>query len=194
MQAVSFYAKKDPCDVFTFPPMLSRTTESRSAARSRHMATVLRLKSGQRVEFFDGQGHGDDRSAQVVDRHRVIAEIIETRLEGQHAQSPPYPGPMPCSRARRWTCWWQKDQPSLGYKPCLPLVSRYCENRGETRPSYERWQTNHDRGLQSSVTAPFPWRSLPLTPDRAGRFFRPWAPAGCLGGGTDRSPAHRLYQ
>ncbi len=101
------------------------------------MATVLRLKSGQRVEFFDGQGMVMTGLLRSVDRHRVIAEIIDTRLEGQHAQSPLTLAQC-LLKGKKMDLLVQKAT-ELGVQTLLPLVSRYCENRGERDPR-ERWQ------------------------------------------------------
>ncbi len=101
------------------------------------MAMVLRLKSGQTVEFFDGHGSVHTAVLKVVDKHRVLAEIVDTRSEEEHL-----PSPLTLAqcllKGKKMDLLVQKAT-ELGVHSFLPLVSRYCENRGERNP-VERWQ------------------------------------------------------
>lgn len=101
------------------------------------MAMVLRLKPGQTVEFFDGNGSVHTAVLTAVDRNRVLAEIVETRREEELLQSPLTLAQC-MLKGKKMDMLVQKAT-ELGVQAFLPLVSRYCENRGERNPA-ERWQ------------------------------------------------------
>lgn len=103
---------------------------------ARHMAMVLRLKSGQTVEFFDGCGAVHTAVLKVVDKHRVLAEIVDTRSEEEPLRSPLTLAQC-LLKGKKMDLLVQKAT-ELGVHTFLPLVSRYCENRGERNP-VERW-------------------------------------------------------
>lgn len=101
------------------------------------MVTVLRLRPGQTVEFFDGQGTVLTATLQATDKHMVTALVTERRCEQQH-------DPVPLTLAqcllkgKKMDLLVQKAT-ELGVHSFLPIVSRYCDNRGERDP-LERWQ------------------------------------------------------
>ena len=101
------------------------------------MATVLRLQPGHTVEFFDGQGAVYTAVLKAADRHRVLAEIVQIRREEEQA-----PSPLTLAqcllKGKKMELLVQKAT-ELGVQTFLPLVSRYCENRGERHPE-ERWR------------------------------------------------------
>lgn len=104
---------------------------------ARHMAMVLRLKPGQTVEFFDGLGRVYTAVLTVVDKHQVLAEIVGTRREEERLLSPLTLAQC-LLKGKKMDLLVQKAT-ELGVQTFLPLVSRYCENRGERNP-VERWQ------------------------------------------------------
>lgn len=101
------------------------------------MATVLRLKAGQCVELFDGSGLVVTAELQSVERDLIRATIIEARREEQQDNSPLTLAQCQL-KGKKMDLLVQKAT-ELGVARFLPLVSRYCENRGE-RPVLERWQ------------------------------------------------------
>jgi len=101
------------------------------------MAMVLRLKSGQTVEFFDGNGSVHTAVLKVVDKHRVVAEVVETRWEEEILQSPLTLAQC-LLKGKKMDLLVQKAT-ELGVQTFQPLISQYCENRGERNP-VERWQ------------------------------------------------------
>ena len=106
-------------------------------AEARHMATVLRLRPGQTVEFFDGQGSVLTAILQATDKQLVTAQIIE-----RHCEQPHDPVPLTLAqcllKGKKMDLLVQKAT-ELGVHRFLPIVSRYCDNRGERDP-LERWQ------------------------------------------------------
>lgn len=101
------------------------------------MAMVLRLKSGQSVEFFDGQGTVYTAVLKSTDKHQVIAEIVDARREELQTQSPLTLAQC-LLKGKKMDLLVQKAT-ELGVQTFLPLVSRYCENKGDRNP-VERWQ------------------------------------------------------
>ncbi len=106
-------------------------------AEARHMATVLRLRPGQTVEFFDGQGTVLTAILRSTDKHLITAEIIERRCEMQR-DLVPLTLAQCLLKGKKMDLLVQKAT-ELGVHSFLPIVSRYCENRGERDP-LERWQ------------------------------------------------------
>ena len=106
-------------------------------AEARHMAQVLRLRPGQRVEFFDGQGTVLTAVLRATDKQLVVADIIERRRAEPACQAPLTLAQC-LLKGKKMDLLVQKAT-ELGVETFLPLVSRYCDNRGE-RNSQERWQ------------------------------------------------------
>lgn len=101
------------------------------------MAMVLRLQPGQTVEFFDGQGTVFTARLRSADKHQVIAEILATTREEDQVRTPLTLAQC-LLKGKKMDLLVQKAT-ELGVQTFLPLVSRYCENRGERNPG-ERWQ------------------------------------------------------
>ncbi|MBM9615035.1 16S rRNA (uracil(1498)-N(3))-methyltransferase [Desulfobulbus rhabdoformis] len=149
---------------------------------ARHIAMVLRLKSGQRVEFFDGQGTIHTAVLAHVEKQRVVAEIKATREERDLS-------PLPLTLAQCLLKGKKMDlvvqkATELGVQTFLPLVSRYCENRGERNP-VERWQRIMIEACKQSHRVT-PMQILPVTPLVGADFvpythrFVAWEAEQCL--------------
>ena len=124
---------------FYFPPdALADNHLILTGSEAYHMATVLRLKPGQAVELFDGQGAVHTALLQTVDRHRVTAEITATRLE-QVAAGSPLTLAQCMLKGGKMDVVVQKAT-ELGVQTFAPLVSRYCENHGDRDRQQDRWQ------------------------------------------------------
>ncbi|MGE4559272.1 MAG: 16S rRNA (uracil(1498)-N(3))-methyltransferase [Desulfobulbus sp.] len=108
-----------------------------SGQEARHMAMVLRLQPGQQVEFFDGQGTVLTAVLRSADKHRVVADIVGVRHEDAQEQAPLTLAQC-LLKGKKMDLLVQKAT-ELGVRTFLPLVSRYCENRGDRDP-VERWQ------------------------------------------------------
>jgi len=109
-----------------------------TGAEAHHIAVVLRLKPGQTVELFDGQGTVHTALLQDVARTRVAFAIVATRLE--EASSPsPLTLAQCLLKGKKMDLLVQKAT-ELGVAVFLPVVSRYCENHGERGHQEERWQ------------------------------------------------------
>ena len=139
-------------------------TENRlvlAGPEAHHLATVLRLKPGQTVELFDGQGAVHTARLQVVERDRVVAEITATRWEPAVAASPLTLAQ--CMLKGKKMDFLVQKATELGVQCFAPLESRYCENHGDRDRQRERWQRIMlEACKQCRRTTPM--RILPVTP------------------------------
>ncbi|MCL1979707.1 MAG: 16S rRNA (uracil(1498)-N(3))-methyltransferase [Proteobacteria bacterium] len=126
-----------------------------------HLAVVLRLKPGQSVELFDGQGTVHTAQLMSVDRDRVTAEIIATRHEQPQTASPLTLGQ--CLLKGKKMDFLVQKATELGVHAFMPLVSRYCENHGDRDHQQERWQRIMLEACKQCGRAT-PMRILPITP------------------------------
>lgn len=124
------------------------------------MATVLRLRPGQTVEFFDGQGTVLTAILRTTDKHLITAEIIERRREEQR-DLVPLTLAQCLLKGKKMDLLVQKAT-ELGVHNFLPIVSRYCENRGERDP-LERWQRIMIEACKQCHRAT-PMAIMPVTP------------------------------
>ncbi len=124
------------------------------------MAMVLRLKPDQQAEFFDGLGGVHTATLVRVEKQQVVAEILASREERDTS-----PAPLTLAqcllKGKKMDLVVQKAT-ELGVHTFLPLVSRYCENRGERNP-IERWQRIMIEACKQSHRVT-PMRILPVTP------------------------------
>ncbi len=119
------------------PETLSADHIEIRGAEARHITLVLRLQPGQSVEFFDGQGTVLTAILQTTDKHLVTAKIVAHRREEQIDRTPLILAQC-LLKGKKMDLLVQKAT-ELGVRTLLPLVSRYCDNRGERDP-LERWQ------------------------------------------------------
>lgn len=144
-------------------------------AEARHMTTVLRLTAGERVELFDGRGRVYTAVLESLDPRRVIARVIDFREE-TGAVASPLTVAQCLLKGKKMELVIQKAT-ELGAAALMPLVCRYCENRGDRRHQEERWQRIMLESLKQCH------RSLPMT-------ISPATPLA----GADFSPfVHRLF-
>ncbi|ADW19472.1 protein of unknown function DUF558 [Desulfobulbus propionicus DSM 2032] len=109
-----------------------------SGAEARHIASVLRLKPGQAVELFDGQGQVCAAVLQTVGKHQVTARVTAIRNE-RPAVSVPLTLAQCLLKGKKMDLLVQKAT-ELGAQAFMPVVSAYCENHGDRDHQRERWQ------------------------------------------------------
>jgi 16S rRNA (uracil1498-N3)-methyltransferase len=109
-----------------------------TGTEARHMASVLRLKPGQAVEFFDGQGGVYAALLQTVEKSQVTATITATWCERMAANTPLTLAQC-LLKGKKMDLLVQKAT-ELGVETFLPVVSKYCENHGDRTHQNERWQ------------------------------------------------------
>jgi 16S rRNA (uracil1498-N3)-methyltransferase len=131
-----------------------------SGPEAKHITSVLRLKSGQVVEFFDDQGNIYTTILRQLDKQEVVATISAMRQES-------FCSPFPLTLAqcllkgKKMDLLVQKAT-ELGVEHFLPLVSRYCENHGERQQQQARWQRIMIEACKQSHR-PRPMTILPVT-------------------------------
>lgn len=105
------------------------------------MGAVLRLKPGQTVEIFDGQGTVHLVRLLAVSRQQVQAEVLETRRESAATASRIWPLTLAqcLLKGKKMDLLVQKAT-ELGVQTFIPVLSRYCENHGDRDHQLERWQ------------------------------------------------------
>lgn len=122
---------------------------------ARHIASVLRLRPGQAVEFFDGLGCVYAAVLETADKNQVTAIITETRQEANVVRSPLTLAQC-LLKGKKMDLLVQKAT-ELGVQAFQPVVSRYCENHGDRVHQEERWRRIMIEACKQSH------RTLPMT-------------------------------
>ncbi len=132
-----------------------------TGAEARHITSVLRLKPGQSVEFFDGKGGIFSAVLKTTEKCRVTATITSVRLD---SSPPPFPLTIAQSllKGKKMDFLIQKAT-ELGVHTFLPLVSKYCENHGDRQRQDERWQRIMIEACKQ-CQRPSPMNLQPVTP------------------------------
>ncbi len=105
---------------------------------ARHITSVLRLKPGQAVEFFDGKGGIFSAVLATTEKQLVTATITAMRQETDTTAAPLTLAQC-LLKGKKMDLLIQKAT-ELGVHTFLPLISRYCENHGDRRHQEDRWQ------------------------------------------------------
>lgn len=106
--------------------------------QARHMALVLRLKAGEKVEFFDGCGQVFSTRLLAVEQGRVSA-LVEERCQETTPRHPQLVLAQALLRGKKMDLVVQKAN-ELGVHAFVPLLTRFCENRSGGQAAAERWQ------------------------------------------------------
>ena len=140
-----------------FLPAHARTDDriALTGPEARHIASVLRLRPGQAVEFFDGQGGVYAAVLQTADKNQVTATITGTRQEDTAVRSPLTLAQC-LLKGKKMDLLVQKAT-ELGVQAFQPVVSRYCENHGDRDHQEERWRRIMIEACKQSH------RTLPMT-------------------------------
>ena len=132
------YATKSSCAVFFSPHSRVGDHIELAGPEARHIASVLRLKPGLTVEFFDGQGTVYTAILEKTAKNQVTANITELWQECVAT-----PSPLTLAqcllKGKKMDLLVQKAT-ELGVQAFLPVASRYCENHGDRDHQAERWQ------------------------------------------------------
>lgn len=146
---------------FVHKALFCGDTFTLTGTEARHITLVLRLKPGQTIELFDGRGSVHTAVLAGVGNNQVSLAIVESRME---SQSEPFPLTLAqcLLKGKKMDLLVQKAT-ELGVHAFVPVVSRYCENQGERRQSFERWQRIMIEACKQCHRAT-PMRILPVTP------------------------------
>lgn len=123
---------------FVDPLSITAETAYLSKTESQHIAAVLRLKSGDTVELFDGTGKVYHGKLQKISSAQVTVQLLSNRLEERNG-IPPLILCQGLLKGKKMDFLIQKAT-ELGIQTFQPLVTRYSENRGNPVRQNERWQ------------------------------------------------------
>lgn len=102
-----------------------------------HLKNVLRLKTGTRVIFFDGQGCEYEAELEHLASHEITARIISQRQEAtERCQVSLAQGLL---TGQKMDLVVQKAT-ELGISAIIPFTSRYCAVREASATKVQRWQ------------------------------------------------------
>jgi 16S rRNA (uracil1498-N3)-methyltransferase len=109
-----------------------------SGAEAHHICSVLRLKSGDVIELFDGTG-----TLYVAELHIISKNTVEGRITSQYTEvstdSFPLTLGMGILKGKKMDLVVQKAT-ELGVKTLIPLITRYSEQQKNLNRRMERWQ------------------------------------------------------
>ncbi len=142
-------------------------TLSRSEAH--HLQSVLRIKPGEVVEFFDGYGSGRSYRVTTVARHGIELEAVSERCEHER------PGfcltLFVCVCKGRRMEWGVEKAVELGVSRIVPVVSQRSVVRLETSGSegarVERWERVAEEAARQCGSYWLPEIMLPQSFERA---------------------------
>lgn len=101
-----------------------------------HARDVVRLKSGDAISLFDGEGAGYDGLITAVSRSKIEIDVTGSRTEPE--------GPAPRvtlaqsilpAEAMEWSVWKATE---LGADAVLPLLAERCVARSEKKAHWEK--------------------------------------------------------
>lgn len=106
--------------------------------QARHMALVVRLGTGERVEFFDGRGLVLQARLQQVGHNRIRA-LVTARHQEIRPSLPRLVLAQALLQGKKMDLLVQKAN-ELGVHAMQPLVSRFCDRHGTSDAVLARWQ------------------------------------------------------
>jgi 16S rRNA (uracil1498-N3)-methyltransferase len=108
-----------------------------TGSEARHMATVLRIQPGTKVELYDGRGSIVQGEITQLDSRRVSIRILaRTTL---HETSAPLTLLQAMLKGKKMDFLVQKAT-ELGVHTFVPLTTRYCEKQTGNDRQITRWQ------------------------------------------------------
>jgi 16S rRNA (uracil1498-N3)-methyltransferase len=162
---------------FFAPPSafnLSKKSVTLTADEARHLREVLRLKPGDEVSVFDGEGK--EFRARVVQARRESAELeLQNELEPARPESPlRITLAVALLKGEKFDLVVQKAT-ELGVTRFVPLVTRYADiklrDEADANKRVARWQRialeaakQCGRAVVPEVSAPQPFGSILKTP------------------------------
>ena len=109
-----------------------------SGTEAHHMRSVLRLKSGDTIELFDGTG-----TIYQIELCKVSKNTVEGRITDKHTEVSNDPFPLTLGmgilKGKKMDLVLQKAT-ELGVETLIPIVTRYCEQQKNLDRRMERWQ------------------------------------------------------
>ncbi|GAB4339178.1 MAG: 16S rRNA (uracil(1498)-N(3))-methyltransferase [Desulfobulbaceae bacterium] len=123
---------------FVDPEAISDDLAILSPEESRHIATVLRLRSGTPVELFDTTGFVYQGLILTISPRKVTVEIL-SRYSAARDGAPRLILLQSLLKGKKMDFLVQKAT-ELGVHAFRPVLTRYSENRGNPKRQHERWR------------------------------------------------------
>lgn len=102
------------------------------------MTLVLRMKPGQAVEFFDGNGTVFSAVLQSTENNLVTASVTGMQQDTTDVHPPVYLA-QALLKGKKMDFLVQKAT-ELGVHTFMPIITRHCENHGNRDQQTGRWQ------------------------------------------------------
>ncbi len=123
--------------VFVNPADLTSKEVVIRGSEARHLSLVLRLKSGARIEVFDGSGLVCLTEITTINKNSICGRILSSRRAGLE---PPFLTlAMAVLKGRKMDMVIQKAT-ELGAREVIPLLSANCAAPPPTESQRRRWQ------------------------------------------------------
>ncbi|HHL32943.1 MAG TPA: 16S rRNA (uracil(1498)-N(3))-methyltransferase [Desulfobulbaceae bacterium] len=123
---------------FVSPDQVQGSRITLTGREAHHFRSVLRLRCGQVVEFFDGCG-----TVYQVEITTIQSNLIEGAIVGQYVAKLDEPFPLTLAqvvlKGKKMDVVVQKAT-ELGVNTLIPVISRYCEGRTKSTGRVARWQ------------------------------------------------------
>ncbi len=123
---------------FVCPEQITGACIALTGAEAHHVRSVLRLRTGQVVEFFDGTGTIYHTEILLIQSNLIKAKIVHRYVE---KIMDPFPLTLAQAvlKGRKMDLIIQKAT-ELGVATLLPVFSRYCEPGKNINNRMARWQ------------------------------------------------------
>ena len=146
---------------FVSPDQIQGARITLTGNEAHHLRSVLRLRPGQVVEFFNGCG-----TVYQVEISTIQLNLIEGTIVRQHVVKLDEPFPLTLAqvvlKGKKMDVVVQKAT-ELGVNTLIPVISRYCEGRTKNTGRVARWQRIVIEACKQSGRA-VPMRIAPVTP------------------------------
>lgn len=104
---------------------------------ARHISTVLRLKPGNAIELFDGNGRVYQAEITVVSKSAITTKIVDSRC---HQEEAPFLNmAQALVKGKKMDLIIQKAT-ELGVSTFQPVISQHCDTKTITDSQIDRWQ------------------------------------------------------
>lgn len=123
---------------FIDPETVTGQTVLLSGSEARHISAVLRLQTGQIIEFFDGTGRVYRAKLTRISGREVAANIV-SQFQPPQDKAAPLTLAQGILKGKKMDLLIQKAT-ELGVITLQPVVSKYCDKGGRRENQLERWR------------------------------------------------------
>ncbi len=106
-------------------------------SEAHHIHTVLRMRTGEQVTLYDGLGKTVNGRLERISPSEVLVRVLSQDTVAVH--HPPLHLLQAILKGKKMEFLIQKAT-ELGVTSFTPLITRYCENRTQSKRLIDRWQ------------------------------------------------------